>query len=413
MNRLASSGTGRGKGEERSAVQIRVIRGRAVSLQRGRGGDGVGTGWGRSGDGVGTEWGRSRRAESPLRHRMLRPEPECSLPRSPINSRPGADGRPPPERPGSAFGQGELRAADHAKRGGLLPAPVACRRARTEQRLNGNRSTDRHRHHIGAGARMTAAETPGSPRLSGAREPGRHAERSGASHHASHASQLFNLVASTGAASTAREESSALADPPGSAISRSRRRIAQPATRDPLLVAQRLHRVHPRGAQRRQVAGADRHHRRAAPRRARSPPGRCPCRPKSSELRGAAQAERRGDPDHAADHQHHPPTWPQHHARSTSRRRRRAPCARRSRGCAAPPCRPARRTSPTAASSVASAAKAAESVLIIRSRKMFSRTCCGSVFRSSTGRFGSSRAITRGNRAAAAAPGRPRCARRR
>jgi len=42
-----------------------------------------------------------------------------------------------------------------------------------------------------------------------------------------------------------------------------------------------------------------------------------------------------------------------------------------------------------AASSVASVANAADIVLISRSRKTFSRTCCVIVLSSSTGRFGS------------------------
>ena len=84
-------------GERRSArgdpfVRSAKIRDRAVSPQRGRSGDGVGTEWGRSGDGVGTESGRSRKASMcdspssesfPFRARVAATE---------TRSRPGADG---------------------------------------------------------------------------------------------------------------------------------------------------------------------------------------------------------------------------------------------------------------------------------------------------------------------------------
>ena len=62
-------------------------------------------------------------------------------------------------------------------------------------------------------------------------------------------------------------------------------------------------------------------------------------------------ATRRGQADRAAD-QHHQRDLAQHHPRARARASRRAPCAGRSRACAAPPCRRARRRarSPPAAS---------------------------------------------------------------
>ena len=109
----------------------------------------------------------------------------------------------------------------------------------------------------------------------------------------------------------------------------------------------------------------------------------------------AAEAERRGEADRAADDDHHP-DLPQHHRAHPRRRRAERHAQRRSRASAATPCRRARRRArpPRAASPAARTPPTAS--LIIRSRKTFSRTCCGIVFRSSTGRFGSSRAITSG-----------------
>ena len=142
----------------------------------------------------------------------------------------------------------------------------------------------------------------------------------------------------------------------------------------------------------------------------RAAPGRSPAR-----RRDAPASSTRADRQHhrvvafeleeqrlapAADARPPPPGRPRRRSRSSaprgrapcrapSRRRRRAPCAARTRACAATPCRRARRRGRSAASSVASTAKPADSVLIIRSRKTFSRTCCAIVFGLSIGRFGS------------------------
>ena len=142
-------------------------------------------------------------------------------------------------------------------------------------------------------------------------------------------------------------------------------------------VAECLHRIHPRCSERRQESRREGDHRQHG-RRATITTGSYPLSSYSSDCAARPSRDRGGDPDDAADQRHHA-HLAQARARARSPRPRRAPCARRSRACAAPPSRRARRTgrSPRAASPGARTPRV--SVLIMRSRNTFSRTCCGSV----------------------------------
>ena len=139
----------------------------------------------------------------------------------------------------------------------------------------------------------------------------------------------------------------------------------------------------------------------------RTPPGRSP------GSRRAATARRGRCPggdqaDDAADDGHQP-HLPQHHAAHARAVGAQRHAQRRTRASAARRCTPARRRARWRPATWRGPRRPRTAMLIIRSRKTFSRTCCSMVRRSSTGRFGSSAVDDPRDRSRAAAPVDPGC----
>ena len=119
----------------------------------------------------------------------------------------------------------------------------------------------------------------------------------------------------------------------------------------------------------------------------RAPAGSHPFSSNSSDCASAAEARPRApSPIDAADDRHHA-DLAQHHRRAPAPAPRRAPSAGRSPASAATRCRRARRRVRPPRAASRDTANAADSTLMNRSRKTFSRTCCGIVRRFSTGRL--------------------------